>query len=55
MHICKPDPGTERKKMGKGVVGRDRGSVCPPYTLLPKEEKEEKIALCWLLSAKLVP
>jgi hypothetical protein len=48
-----PKPWT--KKLGKGVVGRDRVSVSPPYTLLPKEEKEEKIALFELGIAKLVP
>jgi len=44
------------KKMGKEAVGRgiDWG-FSSPHTLLPKEEKEEKMPFCSLDVAKKVP
>ncbi len=44
------------KKNGKEAVGRgiDWG-FSPPHTLLPKEEKEEKMPFCVLDNAKKVP
>jgi hypothetical protein len=42
------------KKIGKGWWG-DQPYVDPPHALLPKEEKEEKIAFCFYWAAKRVP
>jgi len=44
------------KKNGKEAVGRgiDWG-FSPPHTLLPKEEKEEKMPFCVFNTAKKVP
>ena len=49
-------PGFGQKKMGKEAVGRgiDWG-FSSPHTLLPKEEKEEKIAFSVIINAKRVP
>jgi hypothetical protein len=42
--------------MGKEAVGRGiNWGFSPPHTLLPKEEKEEKMPFCVLDGAKKVP
>ena len=48
--------GIKSKKMGKEAVGRGiNWGFSSPHTLLPKDEKEEKIAFCSVDGAKRVP
>jgi hypothetical protein len=48
--------GFGQKKLGRRRWGEELiGGFSSPHTLLPKEEKEEKIAFCVLKIAKRMP